>query len=179
MGRIDVFTIVIVAICLAAAAALIVVGVNKFKNKPNELTINDPDPTYVESEDDGFENYTNLLDSTVIEEEPDDLNWLDEDKEDTNTATATTPSRVATSSSYSDYGDYMVLAGTFSVKSNAENYAKKIKGMGYESTRVEIFDKGTYAVVLVDRFDNEADARKLIQSLKTDDNIDAYLKIKK
>jgi cell division septation protein DedD len=49
--------------------------------------------------------------------------------------------------------------------------------MGYKSASVEIFDRGKYAVILVDRFDNMADAERLQKKLKAD-KVAAYIKLK-
>ncbi|NJL74714.1 MAG: SPOR domain-containing protein [Saprospiraceae bacterium] len=75
-------------------------------------------------------------------------------------------------------GDYMVLAGSFSIRENADNHVKNLKKLGYANARVEVFDRGSYAVVLVDRFETESAARKLISELKSKHNIESFLKVK-
>ena len=73
-------------------------------------------------------------------------------------------------------GDYLVLAGTFAVLQKAEIHAENIRDKGYTSARVERFDKGAYAVVLVDKFDNEYEATKLVSEMKDKHNIKCYVK---
>jgi cell division septation protein DedD len=79
----------------------------------------------------------------------------------------------------SSYGNYMVIAGTFSIKQNAENQARKLRQMGYSSASTYIFDRGAYAVVIVDRFDNLSDANRLKKELMNDHNIEAIVQKKK
>lgn len=74
-------------------------------------------------------------------------------------------------------GKYLVIAGSFSMKESAEKQAAKLKKMGYENARMEIFDKGKYAVVLVDRFGNMADAERLVKKLSVD-GVKSYVKAK-
>jgi cell division protein FtsN len=64
-------------------------------------------------------------------------------------------------------GKYLVLAGTFQKRAGADKEVARIQKLGYPNARVEIFDRGKYAVVLVDRFDNLTDAQKLAKELKT------------
>lgn len=63
-------------------------------------------------------------------------------------------------------GDFLVLAGSFSVKANAETMAEKIRDLGYSETVVVPFDRGKYATVLVDRFVDISEAERLAKELK-------------
>jgi len=71
-----------------------------------------------------------------------------------------------TESSPASYGDYLVLAGSFKYKSNAETEVRKLKKLGYSNAEVALFNRGAYASALVDRFDNYADANALVKELK-------------
>ncbi|MCU0347670.1 MAG: SPOR domain-containing protein [Saprospiraceae bacterium] len=82
----------------------------------------------------------------------------------------------AAKATYSD-GKFMVLAGSFSIRESADKQVKKLNKLGYENARVELFDKGKYAVVLVDRFGNMAEAEKLVKKLNTD-GVKSYVKAK-
>jgi cell division septation protein DedD len=101
-------------------------------------------------------------------------------KEATSTKPTTKPAKTSTdaadNANYTD-GKYMVIAGSFSIKASAEKQASKLKKMGYENARMEIFDKGKYAVVLVDRFDNMAEAERLVKKLNGD-GVKSYVKAK-
>lgn len=64
-----------------------------------------------------------------------------------------------------DGAPYLVLAGSYKYKSNAEVLAKRLHRMGYNSAKVELFNRGAYAVVLVDRFNALIDAKDLVKEL--------------
>ena len=90
--------------------------------------------------------------------------------------------RTPASSASEDYasvssGDYMVLAGTFQYKSNAENMVRKLRNMGYDDARTELFDRGAYAVALVDHYPDYAEAKRIASELKSN-GVSAYVKKK-
>ena len=90
--------------------------------------------------------------------------------------------RTPASSASEDYasvssGDYMVLAGTFQYKSNAENMVRKLRNMGYDDARTELFDRGAYAVALVDHYPDYAEAKRIASELKNN-GVSAYVKKK-
>jgi cell division protein FtsN len=95
----------------------------------------------------------------------------EEDKE------AETPATNEARPTYSSAGRFMVLGGSFTLKSHAEAEARRLRKLGYENANVEIFDRGKYAVVLIDRFDNMAEAEQLVKKLKAD-NVKCYVKMK-
>ncbi len=187
MRRLDWFTVAIIAVCLALAVVLIVIGVRKFMGGENDLKSPETVAVYdeLEKETETADDYST---NTITEEEPanvtttdydnEDLNfdWLDEEQNANASNSSSTSSN--TSQSYSNVGDYMVLAGTFSVVQNAENHVSNLRSKGYSNARVERFDRGAYAVVLVDRFANESAARKLVGELRNQHGIDSYVKLK-
>lgn len=84
---------------------------------------------------------------------------------------ATTPAATSARS-----GDYLVLAGSFRYKANAEEMVKKLKRLGYPNAEVGLFNRGAYAVAMVDRFSDAGSARDLVDELKRKHNIDARVK---
>lgn len=74
-------------------------------------------------------------------------------------------------------GKYMVIGGSFTQKASAQGQVDKLHKKGYDNARVEIFDRGKYAVVMVDRFNNMADAERLVKNLATD-GFKSYVKVK-
>lgn len=56
-------------------------------------------------------------------------------------------------------GEYMLLAGTFKYKANAEAMVQQLKKMGYSNASVQLFNRGAYAVALVDRYTSLSEAR--------------------
>ncbi len=90
--------------------------------------------------------------------------------------------RVTASPPREDYasvstGDYMVLAGTFRIRSNAETMVRRLKRMGYDDASVELFDRGAFAVALVDHFPTYEEAREVSQKLKRE-GVEAYVERK-
>ena len=81
-------------------------------------------------------------------------------------------------SSAGSSGRYMVLAGSFSVRGNAERQVRKLKRLGYDEAGVEVFDRGAYAVVLVNRFESLTDAKSLVKELKSEHGISSFVKKK-
>ncbi|PHN05336.1 SPOR domain-containing protein [Flavilitoribacter nigricans] len=93
------------------------------------------------------------------------------------TASSTTPKGGTPTSYSSSSGDFMVVAGSFSMRQNAETQVKKLKQLGYDNARVEIFNGGALATALVDRFDNYDRAKNLVTELKGK-GVDCFVKRK-
>lgn len=75
-------------------------------------------------------------------------------------------------------GNYLVLAGAFTVMSNAEAHAKRLEKMGFSGAKVALFNKGKYATVLVDRFESKSEASALVNRL-TEKGVEAYVQTKR
>ncbi len=63
-------------------------------------------------------------------------------------------------------GDYLVLGGTFVKMHHAKQRLKALQKKGYAQAQIVLFDRGKYAVVLVDRFDDIDLARDLVEEMK-------------
>ena len=87
------------------------------------------------------------------------------------TSTKTAPTRVSSGE------PYMVIAGTFSNKANAEGMSDKLRSMGYSNVALEPFDRGKYTAVLVERFNALSEAQSLVRELKNKGQ-EAYVKKK-
>ena len=72
-------------------------------------------------------------------------------------------------------GDYMVIAGAFSVKSNANGVLQKIRDLGYPQAEVVKFDYSDYYSVCVARYETNRDAKKIADSLKSRYDVKAYV----
>lgn len=195
MSRLDYLTIGIVALCIAALIYL----VYRYVNLPNNPEAARPTTEAVEK-DTTSSTITNLegfpaedssdtaLPGPGAEADPAPKTESNNPPKTENIKPITTPvkpveppvekpssreSAVATAS-----GQYMVIAGSFEQKSGAQKQLQKIKKLGYNNARVELFNRGTYAVVLVDRFDEAAAAKALVNTLKKQ-GFDAMMKIKK
>lgn len=72
-------------------------------------------------------------------------------------------------------GIYKVIAGAFKSQGNAESQASQLRRLGYAQTRVLSADNGIYRV-MVQSFDNSADAARLERELETKGFGDCYVK---
>lgn len=84
-------------------------------------------------------------------------------------------SSAAASATTSSAGKYMVLAGSFKQRANAETQVASLRKKGFANAQVSMFNRSAYAVVLVDRFDNYSAAKQLVADLKAK-GVDALVK---
>ena len=213
MSKLDILTIAIVIVCLAALGYLVYKIVN-LVNPPEEPTtsIQDSyeDTTGTDEEaykdwdteadtaggdldldDEQVTNYTNTdtdenapsaaSGNKTTDEMDNGTTGLAEKGSETSSSgsTATTPApAVNNSSNTSNSGRYMVLAGSYRQRVNADNQVARLRKMGYNNAEVSLFDRGSYAVVLVDRFSNYGDAKRLVTELASK-GVDAIVDEKK
>ena len=203
MSRIDYITIGIVSVCVLAIGFLVYKMTDLFNPQNGSTPVETSQNTVeVEEEGDIYDYETDgPLDTTSTEVATSDTFAAPAPKPATSvaaTATATpkqTPAapKPATSpqtSSETDIqeteeesapaasaGAYMVFAGTFKQKINAEKRMAQLRKSGYDNATIEIFDRGRYAVVIAGRFDNMQDAEALKEKLQTD-GINAVIKVK-
>ncbi len=143
------------------------------KDYNNSITPQDDD--YYDDEGQGYQESVQKEDLPAYEEEENLPEMTAKGGEET---TSFEEERVSESSD-AGYGAYMVIAGTFSQKQNAENQVKRLKDMGYSNASMHIFDRGAYAVVIVDRFDNYSAANRLKNELISEHRVDAIIQKKK
>lgn len=215
MSRLDVITIAIVVICLAALGYLVykIAGLYRTEepatplteaygneDAPDEQTYTDWDDEVaasgddVDLDDDELGSYADTDEaettdgsSSYDESEMDKGTGIaegsqdDDDEPEENTSTSSNGSNSSSGSSSAaaanqanSSGQYMVIAGQFRQRSNADSYASKLRGMGYNNTQVKLFDRGSFAVVLVDRFDSYSSAKRLVDEL-TGKGVDAIV----
>lgn len=206
MSRLDLITIAIVIVCLAALGYLVYKIVN-LMNPPeveqtaiqdsyspsdpaedeatytdwddeasstaNEVDLEDNDDSAAQEHEATAETTTeNTKEEAVAEEKPSQSIKDDTPQKSASTYDSSNNTRISTSS-----GKYMILAGSYRQRNNADNQVAKLKKMGYSDTRVELFDKGSFAVVLVDRTNSYTTAQNLVAELKGK-GIDAMIKAK-
>ncbi|MEM6397714.1 MAG: SPOR domain-containing protein [Bacteroidota bacterium] len=78
------------------------------------------------------------------------------------TRSGSTSSQASSSSS----GDYLVVSGSYRQRVNADNQMRRLHGEGFPDAKVELFDKGTYALVVVNSFRGYNDAVSLRDQLR-------------
>ena len=194
MSRLDIFTIVVVIICVAAIVFLLYRTTDLFKSKE---TLDDLQQTESLYEDDGTlgDDYSDdpyysdtsefdfLADTGSVaqsesgsEPAPAPVEPAPPVKEDTYQPAKPALENIDEMSDSG--GNYLVLAGAFTIMANAEVQAARLKKMGFSEARVALFNRGKYATVLVDRFENKSDATALVSRLG-ESGVDAYVHLKR
>ncbi len=178
MSRLDYVTIAIIVVCAGALAVLIW----KTVSLRNQDTAPDTtENTLQDYEYDYYNDTTTVLPPSDEEPQAGEIEAPTSNQPSTtsgaqNTAQTSRPSemedRPVTTTSRG--GEYLVLAGSFKIKSNAESQAQKLRNLGYSNASSEIFNKGAYAVVMVDRFSSESEAQSLVNELKKK-GVDSYV----
>ncbi len=110
---------------------------------------------------------------TNSEEFDDDFSY-EQDETETNTVTSSSQSSNAGSSS----GRYLIVAGSYLIKENADKMVKKLRGMGYSNSEVVTFDLSQYHTVVAGRFDSRSSAGNTVSKLKSS-GIDCYVHTRK
>ncbi len=197
MSRLDFVTIAIVAVCVLALGLLIFRVVNLTGEGDSEPIAEGEDPydEYFEDTPTSSDEETYDPASTADESATNEADEYDEDAGIAEGASATTEDETiadeeldneeAVPESYSpatlgdNVGQYLLIAGNFTSKANAESHAEKLRGLGYSNTTVEPFDRGTINVVLVDRYEDLSRARTAARELEDNHGIAAYVQQKK
>ncbi len=145
----------------------------------NQVPPSSEDPVVDSEYDDPYPPYdpdTSGYDDFYDDYDPDDSELPADNYEEDSPASPTRPDYTEPRGSRG--GDYLVLAGTFRIRSGAESQVSRLRSKGYSNAELELFDKGTYAVVVVDRFDSYASADALVQELRKKHTIEAYVQEK-
>jgi len=191
MSRLDIFTIVVVVVCVAAIVFLLYRTTDLFKGKDN---LKEPEKTESLYEDDGSSGDDYTDDPYYTEgEEGSEFDFLsDKGSAPTSSTPAATPKPAAPAATTpaprpapvdvdkmsSVGGDYLVLAGAFTVMANAEAQALRLQKLGFSNAEVALFNKGKYGTVMVGRFDRKSDATALVSQL-ADKGVEAYVHVKR
>jgi len=171
MSRLDYLTIIIVAICIFLLVFVVYRVVNLDGTVPRSAL---PDTAQVVSPPNlGIE-----LDSLKIEGQEDPL--PEEDMFGVEEARVRDTQAPRTDRRYSNpTGDYMVVAGTFADRANAQEAADRIKKLGYSTVEIGRFNRGKFTAVIVARFDEQQDAAALVRDLKEQHQVDSYVQKKR
>ena len=133
---------------------------------PIDSSLTQDDEYYYDQDQQGYDDASSNDDVYVPAEE--DNTTYSPPEEDNTSYTNTT-----TTTNYASQGDFMVLAGSFKLKANAETQVSRLKNLGYSNASVELFNRGAYAVALVDRYDTMAEAEALKDELSSRHSIEA------
>ena len=134
--------------------------------------------TDIDLDDNELGDYDEIADEPMLDEYEADKAAEQDDYPSEDAVSPESYSDELDDSSYSSTGDYMVIAGSFTIKVNAESAAKQFRRQGYENAEVGLFNKGAYANVIIDRFNSFSSAQALAKELKSK-GIEAYVQKKK
>jgi len=87
-------------------------------------------------------------------------------------AKTTTSSRPKSSS-----GQYMVIAGNYLVKANADQMIRKLRNLGYDNAEIGIFERSQYHTVIASRHSSNSAALSSANDIKYK-GVDCYVKKK-
>lgn len=182
MTRSDFLTLAIVGLCLAALVFLIYrfmhieedAGMRPAPPETTEVV----EDVYATSEDDpyAYDDTTGAADDLaygakeIVTEVPAEAAAPKPEKP----VVKKEPVRETAPAPRTSNGDYLVLAGSFRIKDHAEAEVRRLKKMGYPHAELSLFNRGTYASVLVDRFADSRQAEALVSQLKND-GVAAYV----
>jgi cell division septation protein DedD len=71
--------------------------------------------------------------------------------------------------------DYLVVAGSFSIKENADALVGKLKKSGFSGAEVVIFNEQEFHTASAGRFDDYSTAKAVASQLKSEMGIEAYV----
>ena len=183
----DAVTIAIVVICIAALIYFIYGTIRLMGKETPTNTIEETTTaaTEEESEDYQFDDEGDIMDDTssIINDDLDDDQLADnyEEEDDSGTFDDEEDDLIEEDDIEEDFsnaksGEFLVLAGAFRIKQNAENQARKIRKFDCCSdAEVSMFNRGAFATVLVDRFESRSAADKLVDLLKSSHDVEAYV----
>lgn len=193
MSRIDIFTIVVVVICVAAIGFLLYRTTDLFKSRDALKETQQTEESVYEDDGTTGDDYTEdpyYSDTTTAE-----FDFLADTSSDSSTPATTKPSASETPAvtttppaekktpvnvdeMTSEGGNYLVLAGAFVQMANAEAHAKRLQKLGFSDAQVALFNRGKYATVLVGRFESKSDATSLVSQL-SGKGVESYVHLKR
>ncbi len=195
MSRIDYFTVAIVGVCIVAIIFLVYRMSDLFRTGEQESASLPAGEQMVEVEDEGMFDYMEdgaiemapaaaggAVSDTTAEPSATDLPDAVAEEDAPLPPAPETEERAGTSASVAPEkgrpdGDFMVFAGTFRQRNLAERRLDKLRQLGYGQARMEVFDRGRFAVIIVDQFRSRDSADALVRRLATDD-IRSYVKLR-
>jgi hypothetical protein len=75
-------------------------------------------------------------------------------------------------------GKYLVISGSYLIRSNADIMVKKLEKMGFDKAEIVQFDLSQYHSICAGRYDSQSSAQSIVNQLKSQ-GIDSYVHVKK
>jgi cell division septation protein DedD len=184
--------ILIISIITFLLALWIITGVNSCNNKKpdtgDELAVDSTAMSdTIELADDVFGDTVSVIDSASMDpavantannsqltDYVDNGSTSESANTGGNSAVANKPA-VKTSSTSSSGKAYLIIAGNYIDKSNAEVMKKKLLELNFNNSEIVNFDLSQYFTVIAGRYKTENEAKNLVAKLKNK-GIDSYVK---
>jgi len=187
MKNTSIFIPLLLIACLAALIYLAFAALRAAEESnpegPAEITLNAEDyqPDNANSDADATLNTSELTTDAggdYLEEVPRE-EQTEEDEDDlmdtsgNGSATTTTtvsrpqPTTTTTAPAATANGRYLVIAGSFRQDSGARERVAALRAAGFANTRMERFNRGTYAVALAGQYDRYSSAKALADKIST------------
>jgi septal ring-binding cell division protein DamX len=185
--------ILIISIITFLLALWIITGVNSCKDKKLDATdeIASDSTTIIDSielTDDVFGDSVSVVDSASMDpavantsnnsqltDYVEDGSTSEPANIEANSTAANKPAAKTSSSSSGPGKAYMIIAGNYIDKSNAEVMKKKLLELNFNNSEIINFDLSQYFTVIAGRYKTESEAKNLVSKLKNK-GIDAYVK---
>ena len=177
MSKLDYLTIGIVAICLAAVLFIMIKVYDLGRtDNPIDVPLTEPE-TEIKGADTASESAGDPAPPPTSSQTPPERTQEPDDEELSDPIEENIPSDQYKEEGMlgDEGGNFLVLAGSFRLRSGAEAEVQRLKNLGYKNAEVTLFNAGTFAAVLVDRFDNVARAEALASELQTKHKVEAYV----
>lgn len=181
MSKLDYLTIIIVGVCLAAVVFIMfkVADLGKTKNPLHPATEQEQ---VIDNEESGVPEDAYTPPPAPAADEPAErssqpaIKW---EKKESDPAEDNLPEdqyeEPDAPPAINRTGDFLVLAGSFRLRSGAEAEVQRLQQLGYRNAEVTLFNNGAFAAVLVDRFRDLGKAEALVAELQSDHGVEAYV----
>lgn len=120
---------------------------------------------------------SNLVDTITADTTPSDEAILDSAAYYNNIANAAASAEQPVARRNATDGRYYMIVGCFTVQSNADNYAEKLRGMGYESQIIP--GNGNFQMVAARSYGNYRESVSEIDKFRTDVTPNAWVYLKR
>lgn len=151
MSRLDYLTIGIIAVIVLAVLYLVYKMTDLFQSNALETPPPIEQPV-TEPEYDYYDEPYDTLNQDTFPAEDDEIDYSEPAYDETSTVDDTPEYTYEDEQPLSDTdteGEYFVLAGTFSIRENADRMVAQLQRLGYEQARVGIFNGGKFAGAII------------------------------
>ena len=143
-----------------------------FEDVEDDIASDDPSDMSTESEDQlDYTEIDKVVEDNLNEQESEPAKPVTNRPSSQSKPTTNTSPRVSKSNSN---GKYMVIAGSFLIKDNAQDMQKRLSKLGYDNSELVVFDLSQYHSVVASRYSTYEAALKVSNELKRS-GVDCYV----